>query len=112
MTLNQAIKRLTTLGFKMGLVSDVPHWGRMDAEPFDIKPDHVLSPPSRDVFIGHVNSGWYITSHIKFKCRLYRHHHTFDSQRFNIFGGGKTLEEAMLEFEVNFRAKTYNMTKV
>jgi hypothetical protein len=108
MNISQAIKRLTVLGFKMG-ETGVRDWGRQDAEPFDFSPSHIVTTPFRDVFIGHVKNGWYVTSHIKFKGRIYRHRYEQSFEIFNIFGGGKTLADAMTQFESNFKSKTYNV---
>ena len=111
MTLSKAIQRLKTLGFNISpsQASDSV-WGRQEPETFDFSPSHITSTPFRDVFIGKAKGGWYVTSHIKFKGRIYRHRHEQNFEILNIFGGGKTLEDAMLEFEVNFRSKTFNVS--
>jgi len=75
-----------------------------------------LSKPERDVYIGHMYPNqpdkefWYITSHIKFKARKYRGRTSYEAEILNIFGSGKTLEDAMTRFEHNFRNKIYNVT--
>jgi len=112
MTISQASKRLTTLGFTMNPPgANSINFGTMAAEPFESPGIHVLSTPSRSVYIGKCKSGWYITSTIHFKARMHRArlYNTFDSRRLNIFGGGSTLELAMMTFEANFRTKTYNV---
>jgi hypothetical protein len=118
MILIEAIKILSDLGFHMGADDkNVTSWGQMEAEPFDIGKDHVVTEPypnviiggpCRNVFIGQAVNGWYVTSHIRFSCRRYRCRRIELREIKNIFGGGKTLEEAVNNFVHNFKTKTYN----
>ncbi len=113
MTISQASARLTTLGFSMNPTgANLINFGTMEAETFVHPGVHILSTPRRDVYIGKCKGGWYITSTIHFKAhkRRARIYNTFDARRLNIFGGGSTLEMAMMEFESNFRTKTYNVS--
>jgi hypothetical protein len=114
MNTNQAVKRLKVLGFTMSK-DGVKSWGSQTPEPFDPEKNdrryHILSPPFRDVFFGQCNGGWYVTSSIIFSARIFRCRNKYTARKYNIFGGGKTLEEAMLEFEVNFRVKKYNVSR-
>jgi hypothetical protein len=110
MTIIQASKRLQALGFNMKGVGS-PHFGQMNPEPFTFGQHHVLTPPWRTVFFAPCNGGWYVTSSIRFEARKYRHRYSYTAQILNIFGGGKTLEEAITEFENNFKTKTYNISK-
>ena len=121
MNVKQAANRLTKLGFTMNPQgASCPRFGTMTPEPFTTE-FHIHSTPFRDVFIGHVTgvthlngkrSGWYVTSHIKFKARRYRArmYNTFECHTKNIFGGGDTLLKAITEFETNFKAKQYNVS--
>jgi hypothetical protein len=105
MNIRQAAEFLTGLGFTMNpMGADCPTWGRKPAEVF-ATPHHILSTPFRDVFIGKVRSGWYVTSNIKFKARRKRArlYNTFDHHMANIFGSGDTLLKAMINFETNFK---------
>ena len=104
MKLPEAIKRLSSLGFKMGVVDAVPFWGTIEAEPCDSGKDS-FTPLYRDVFIGRAKGGWYITSHIKGTYRRYRCRNEQQVCRANIFGGGTTLEEALTEFVVHFNRR-------
>ena len=106
MTMKQVIKRLTLLGFSMTHGT----WGSQSPEAYNVKPDHFI-PLFRDVFVGKSVGGYYVTSHIKGKMRRYRCREWFETTVGNIFGGGSTLEQAMLEFEVNFRNKIYNVNR-
>jgi hypothetical protein len=108
MTLIQAIKRLSNLGFEMG-TQDVAHWGKKFPEKFSFEPHHVLTRPFRDVFIGEAKGGWYITSNIHFEARRYRYRYTYMARIKNIFGHGKTLNEAVNDFTKNFKTLTYNV---
>jgi len=103
MTTKQAIARLTKLGFSMTRGK----WGSQSPELYSVKPHH-FKPMFRDVFIGTVGNGFYITSHIKGSMRRYRCRTWFETTVGNIFGSGSTLELAMMEFESNFRNKVYN----
>ncbi len=110
MTIREAAKRLKALGFQFFERSGTC-WGEMTAEEFDPGKCYVLSEPFRDVFIGECKDGWYVTSHIHFTAQ--RYHYNVVTHRatiLNIFGGGKTLEHALEEFEHNFVNKTYNGT--
>ena len=107
MTLKQATKRLAALGFKMEAVGSSVH-GLIGAEAFNYFPHSILSEPMRDVFIGETKTGWYVTSHINFKGKRFRHTETHYATILNIFGGGATLDDAIKEFESNFLNKKYN----
>lgn len=106
MTLKQATARLSALGFKMG--TDSPPHGTIGAEAFNYAPHKILSTPFRDVFVGQSSDGFYITSHINFTGKRFRSNQTHQATILNIFGGGATLKEAVAEFEINFKNKTYN----
>jgi len=108
MTLKQAIKRLTVLGFKMEMTGGCVK-GITGAEAFNYFPHDILSTPMRDVYIGETTSGWQITSHINFKGKRFRSTETHYATILNIFGSGKTLEEAMDEFEKHFNRKAYRI---
>jgi len=107
MTIREAAKRLKALGFQFFEQSGI-RWGEMPAEDFDPGKCYVLSEPYRDVFIGEIASGWYITSHINFHAQRHHYQDTHRATVLNIFGSGKTLEHALEEFEHNFENKTYN----
>ena len=109
-TITQARQRLAALGFEMGKYG-TPNWGMMSPpELFTHGTTHVLSPPFRDVFIGKAKGGWYITSHIKFSARRFRArlYNTYTEELKNIFGHGRTLLDAIQDFENNFNLKVYN----
>ena len=85
---------------------DVPKWGRRDlTEAFDFSPNHLLSVPYRDVYIGTAIDGYYIASHIHFRGRLYRHrsYNAAWMDRRCIFGMGDNLRAAIYNFEAQFR---------
>ena len=105
MNLKQAKQRFARLGFVFNN-SDVPNWGRRDlTEAFDFTPNHLLNIPYRDVYIGKAVGGWYISSHINFRGRLYRHrsYNAAWMNRRNIFGLGDNLRAAVYDFEAQFR---------
>jgi hypothetical protein len=104
MNIPQAVSRLKKLGFDMSHEK----WGTIEAEPYDVGKDH-FTPRHRDVYIGRVKTGWYITSDIKGKMRGYRCRRVFDTNIGNIIGIGSTLKEALEQFEANFKSKTYNV---
>ena len=107
MTIAQARKKLESLGFRM-----VVRWGSQKAESFPqtfIGQNHFI-PKFRDVFIGHVPSGWYITSHIHGNMIKYKQTEEERVTICNIFGHGKTLAKAMKDFVSNFKTKTYNIS--
>ena len=107
MNKQQAIIRLKNLGFKFDFVSI--SFGTMDAEPIDMRPDH-FTPIHRDVYFAPCCGGWYVTSHILGTMRRrYRRRNSEKTDVANIFGGGKTLQEAIEVFERNFKSKTYNV---
>ena len=113
MTLRQATNRLKAIGFSISpsQASDSV-WGRKEPEIFDFSPARrITSTPFRDVFIGKVTPCWYVTSHIKFNGRIYRHRYEQSFEILNIFGGGNTLHKAITEFETNFKAKHYNVSR-
>lgn len=106
MTMIQAIRRMRKLGFKMG-TTDCPHFGVISAEPFYV--DGHWSPVNRDVFIAPCNGGFYVTSSIYGMFRRFNQRGlAYKITVANIFGGGKTLKEAITIFEKNFLTKTYN----
>ena len=108
MTLKQAIKRLTVLGFKMEMTGGCVK-GIRGAEAFTYFPHDILSTPMRDVFVGETKDGWQVTSHINFKGKRFRSTETHYATILNIFGSGKTLQNAMDEFESNFERKAYRV---
>ena len=105
MTIKTASKQLEQLGFTMN-----SKYGTAKPESFT-SPYHILSIPSRNVYIGKAKGGYYITSHINFKARLYRacKYNTFAANVNNIFGHGKTLALAVYNFRENFLNKNYNV---
>ncbi len=109
MTIKQAVKRLEALGFDMSKPRHnfvgTSRYGAQSAEPFDFGKNHVLTTPFRDVFFAECIGGWYVTSHIKFQARDYRRRHIYQADIRNIFGGGSTLQEAIEQFETDFKAK-------
>ena len=110
-SITQVRQRLTALGFTMNTnPTDCKDWGTMTPELFTHAGLHCLSVPFRDVFIGKSVNGWYITSHIKFTARRFRarRYNTFTAELKNIFGMGKTLKDAIQDFENNFNLKVYN----
>ena len=107
MTIAEVARRLTLLGFKMGAVKDVPEWGKRPlTEHFDFRPNHVLTTPYRDVYIGECQGGWYITSHIYFRGRMFRRrkYNVEHMKVRNLFGGGATLAQAFAIFRIEFLA--------
>lgn len=106
MNMTQAIRRMRKLGFNMGN-HDCPHFGVQAAEPYYVN-GH-WSPSNRDVFIAPCHGGFYITSHIYGMFRHFKQKGlAYKITVANIFGGGKTLREAVEQFEKNFLTKTYN----
>ena len=90
----------------MGVEPTVPNWGRRElTEAFDFSPNHLLSKPYRSVYIGEAMDGYYISSSIRFRGRLYRHrsYNAAWMDRRNIFGMGTNLRGAVNDFEANFR---------
>ncbi len=108
MTLKQAIKRLTVLGFEMEVTGGCVK-GERGAEAFTYYPHDILSTPMRDVYIGETSNGWHATSHIIFKGKRFRHTDTHYATILNIFGSGDTLEKAIDEFEDHFNRKSYRI---
>lgn len=107
MTLDQAISKLESLGFVMGH-NGVPTKGTAVAENFDPGSNNICTDPYRDVSIGQITTGWYVTSYINFVARQYRAHCEHQATILNIDGRGRTLDEAMAVFEHNFSHKRYN----
>ena len=104
MNISQAKQKLTKLGFVFSS-PDSPKWGRRNlTESFDFKPNHLLTVPYRDVYIGKATDGWYITSSIHFRGRIFRHHsfNTNWMSRRNICAIGSTLLEAVVQFNTQF----------
>ena len=90
----------------MNAVSDSKRFGTRDlTEAFHFAPHHLLSKPFRTVFIGKAVDGYYISSHIRFRGRYYRHrsYNAAWMDRRNIFGLGNNLREAVHDFEAKFR---------
>lgn len=120
MTLQQARERLEKLGFHFPEegrgVDGSLRWGRMPAEPYDVGKDH-FEPLFRDVWISKRNrhfdpktmNCFSVSSSIKGKMRRYRCRQTGEATISNIFGIGKTLEEAVHDFVQKFHSKTYNI---
>ena len=105
--MRQAIKRLVALGFQMGMAR-IPRWGWITPEFYPVGKDH-FTPKTRDVFIGKAKGGYYVTSHLRGTMRRYRCRQVNkDCDIANIFGGGKTLQEAIDQFCTKFEAKIYN----
>jgi hypothetical protein len=88
--------------------NDVPSSGMMLAEGFDCGPNHICTGPIRDVTIGQMTDGWFVTSYINFRARQYRRHWEHQATILNIDGRGNTLDEALAVFEHNFTHKRYN----
>ena len=82
-------------------------FGTIDAENYDVGKNH-FEPRYRSVYFGEAVGGFYITSSIHGKMRLYRCRKTEDTQIANIFGKGKTIEAALKDFAHNFKNKIYN----
>ena len=108
MTLKQTTKRLASLGFKMSITGGCVQ-GSIGAEAFSYFPHDIQSEPMRDLFVGETKDGWHLTSHINFKGKRFRHTETHYATILNIFGSGKTLEEAVDDFETNFKRKSYRI---
>ena len=106
MTKEQATKQLADLGFRIEIINGCTH-GTIEPELFEY-PCQMLSDPIRDVFIGETRKAWYVTSHINFKTRRKYSRESHLATILNIFGAGKTLEEAMNTFVQNFSNKIYN----
>ena len=105
MNISQAKQKLTKLGFVFNS-PDVPKWGRRNlTESFDFAPNHILNMPYRDVYIGKAKGGWYITSNICFRGRLFRHrsYSTCWMHRRDLFGSGRNLQNTVNDFEAKFR---------
>jgi hypothetical protein len=106
MDIQQAKQRLMKLGFVFD-APGVPKWGRRDlTEAFDFSPNHLLSVPYRDIYIGKSKDGWYIGSSIHFYGRLYRHRawNARWMDRRSVFGLGNNLQDAVRNFEADFHA--------
>ena len=108
---------LAKLGFKLTPGSDKNgKWhGTMEPEEYDVGKDH-FTPRFRDVFHSGETSGsegkfHYVTSSIHGKMRPYKAQHSFDTTVGNIFGSGKTAEEAISNFSENLKNKKYNIAK-
>jgi hypothetical protein len=109
---------LEELGFKRteGSSPKDSHWhGTIDAEDYDVGKDH-FTPKFRDVYHSGETSGregkfHYVTSSIHGTMRPYRAKNSFETSVGNIFGSGKTAEEALSNFSANFKKKKYNVSK-
>lgn len=113
MTLTQARKTLEALGFtfpkEARCLDRTLRWGHKTPEAYDTG-KNVFNPSMRDVFIAPCKGGYYVTSHIRGKMRRYRCRTWNDTTIANIFGGGKTLAEAIGNFVDNFKSQTYNVS--
>ncbi len=111
----EARKQLKALGFtfpKDARCTDgTIRWGRKAPEPFNTGKNH-FEPTFRDVFIAPCQGGYYVTSHIHGQMRRYRCRYWNETTIVNIFGGGKTLSEAVTKFVDNFKSKTYNVNPI
>lgn len=102
---------LPSLGFKMNPSgADCADFGTQPAEPYNVGKDH-FTPSFRSVFVGKCKGGYYVTSHIQGEFRRYRARRTESATFGNIFGGGKTRRQALLQFADNFKAKKYNVSR-
>jgi hypothetical protein len=102
---------LPSLGFKMNPPgSDCADFGTQPAEPYNVGKDH-FTPDFRSVFVGKAKGGYYVTSHICGNLRRYRCQRVESATVGNIFGGGKTRREALLNFAADFQNKTYNVSR-
>jgi hypothetical protein len=111
MNSQQAAKRLTALGFKMNPTgANCPRFGTTTPELFTTDL-HVVSVPFRDVFFARAKGGWYVTSHIKFTARRRRArlYNTFECHMKNIFGHGRTLELAIMDFVKEYTFKVHGV---
>jgi hypothetical protein len=107
--MKQAILKLASLGFHMGVDNTPNNFGTQPAEPFYPVDAKEWKPIFRHVFIGKCVNGFYVTSHIKsYIRRKYERCQPHEAEFKNIFGGGSTLQEAIDTFVTNFKAKTYN----
>ena len=107
MTVKQAIPRLESLGFTINQ-NDGHISGIIPAEEFNYGANHICTEPIRDVTIGQMTDGWYVTSYINFRARQYRQHWEHQATILNIDGRGNNLDEALAVFEHNFTHKRYN----
>lgn len=101
---------LKSLGFIFSATGD-NNFATIAAEPVDLRPDH-FKPRFRDVFLGNTQTGFYVTSHITGEFRKYRarkYNTNPDYSTHNIFGHGKTEDEAVAMFVENFKNKKYNI---
>lgn len=100
------------LGFSVNskklFIGGLSTYGTIKAEPIDTGKNH-FSPKFRDVFFGEATGGYYITSHIHGTMRQYRHRYSYETDIANIFGHGKTVEDALENFAYNFINKIYNI---
>ena len=119
MTLQQARKQLEKIGFTF----DTNHktlegsirFGTCNSEKYDVSPNH-FTPKFRHVWISSKNKHYdpvtlnrfHVSSSIKGVYRKYRSKNSFETDLGNIFGIGKTLEEAVNDFVSLLKSKTYN----
>lgn len=115
MTLNQAKNEIAKLGFVFDTAPKCEKWGTVAPEPYtnDLIKNNHWKPEFRSVYIAHDYSigGPYITSSIHGKYRRYkaRRYNEYNREFGNIFSHGKTLEEAVINFVNDFKAKKYNV---
>ena len=113
MKLAQAKKRLESLGFTF----NEARFGTIKAEFYDVSPNH-FSPIHRDIWISpksknvdpKTKNAYHISSSINGIYRKYRARYSYKRELANIFSMGKTLKEAVENFEKDFRAKNYNIS--
>lgn len=105
MTIKQARSLLAKLGFQMNPDgAGNPNYGRKYAEYF-IPVVEIKSHPYRDVYISRLEEVINISSHIRFKGVVPGKGVIRPYDCRNIFGRGKTLLEAIVDFEADFNAK-------
>ncbi len=122
MTLKHARKELEKLGFKFDsnnkTLEGTIRFGSKPAEFYNVSPDH-FTPIFRHVWISNKNphfdpvtkNRFHVSSSIKGTYRRFRAKNSFETDLANIFGLGKTLEEAVKDFVSKFNSKTYNVSK-
>ncbi len=97
----------------LGLNINNNHFGNIKPDFYNVSKNH-FKPYFRHVFIADCdwNGGFvYITSNINNINGLYRGYrcrNSYDIEIGNIFALGKTLDEAKMKFEYNFKNKIYN----
>ena len=107
---SKIIKSFEKLGFDIlsETNNELSVFGTQPAEEYNTGKDHFV-PKYRSVFFGTAKDGYYITSNIHGKMRNYRCRTEYDTEIGNIFGHGKTIDEALRSFSHNFINKIYNI---